>query len=107
MPALRFTTLCGAMTISFVLAGGCRDDAGSARADDLPPARQVQAEFSAALKPGDSAEKVEAFLGNRGLDVSYDEFQNRYQAVIRSRKTDFHAIQVYVNLDAKKRFLSV
>ena len=107
MAALRFTLLRAAMTLSVVLVGGCSDNAGSAHADDLPLAHQVQVEFSAALKPGDSAEKIEAFLGNRGLGFSYDEFQNRYQAVIRSEKTDFHAIQIYVNVDAEKRFLSV
>ena len=74
---------------------------------DLPAATQVQKDFEAALKVGDSSEKIEAVFKSRQLGASYDKYSNRYNSTMRSPKTDFHAISIVVHLDAERRFTSV
>lgn len=75
--------------------------------DELPVSAHVRNEFSAALKPGDPSEKIEAYFKGRSLDFAYDRYQHRYQATVRSRKSDFRAISIYVNVDRDKKFRSV
>jgi hypothetical protein len=73
----------------------------------LPSVAEVQAEFRTALRPGDTIAKVEAVFRSRELDASYDEFQNMYHGIIRSKHTEFYAIEINVKLDAEKRVVSV
>ncbi len=68
---------------------------------------KVEAEITAALKPGDSAEAIETYLRKRELEFSYDRFANRYQAIIRHPDSNFHAITIHILLDAQKRFAAV
>jgi len=67
----------------------------------------VESNFRTALKPGDSAEKIEEYFQSQQLGFSFDKYQDRYQSIIRSPSTDFHAIVIFVNVDAEKRFKSV
>ena len=68
---------------------------------------EVEADISSALKPGDAAETIEAYLRKRGLGFSYDRFANRYQAIIRHPDSNFHAITIHILLDPQKRYAGV
>jgi hypothetical protein len=60
-----------------------------------------------ALRPGDSSEKIEAYFKRRSLDFDYDQYQQRYESTMRSTKSNFHAISIYVRVDSEKRFKAV
>jgi hypothetical protein len=75
--------------------------------DELPKPARVRSEFNAALKPGDPSEKIEAYFKGRSLEFDYDKYQHRYQSTMRSTKSNFHAISIYVNVDKERRFESV
>ena len=67
----------------------------------------VKTEISAALHTGDDAESIERYLAQRNLAFSYDRFSNRYQSIIRDSESNFHAITIYILLDAQKRYVGV
>ena len=73
--------------------------------DTTPEA--VEAEISAALHKGDSAEAIERYLEQRNLPFSYDRFNNRYQSIIRDPDSNAHAITILVLLDDQKRYVDV
>jgi hypothetical protein len=73
--------------------------------DTTPEA--VEAEISAALHKGASAQAIERYLEQRNLTFSYDRFTNRYQSIIRDPESNAHAITVYVLLDDQKRYADV
>jgi len=99
MPHLRFLFATGVVVLS-VLPSACASD-------ELPKPAQVRSEFNAALKPGDSSEKIEAYFKRRSLEFDYDHYQQRYQSTMRSTKSNFHAISIYVRVDKEKRFETV
>ncbi len=76
-------------------------------ANDFPSAKQLQGELQAAMKVGDSREKIESVLKGRSLETTYDKYSQRYQSIMRRPTTDFHAIVIYVNVDKERRFVSV
>lgn len=55
-------------------------------------ALEVEQKINKELKPGDDAEKIEAYFKRDGLPVSYDEFSSRYQSIIRDTDSNYHAI---------------
>jgi hypothetical protein len=67
----------------------------------------IEAEISAALHKGASAEAIERYLDQRNLTFSYDRFSNRYQTIIRDPESDAHAITIYILLDDQKRYADV
>jgi hypothetical protein len=101
------------LALVVVMAGplmGCSN--GSSLAEirasaGLPPLADLRTEFRTALRPGDTIADVEAAFKSRGIDASYDRFQNMYHGIIRSKKTAFYAIEIDVKLDAEKRVVSV
>jgi len=76
-------------------------------ANDLPSSKQLQNELQAALKVGDSKEKIESVLKDRSLRATYDKYSHRYQSIMRSPTTEAHAIVIYVNVDQERRFVYV
>lgn len=73
--------------------------------DTTPEA--VEAEVSAALHEGASADAIERYLEQKNLTFSYDRFANRYQSIIRDPESDAHAITIYVLLDDQRRYVDV
>ncbi len=73
---------------------------------DITP-EEVEEKINSTLKPGDSAEKIEAYFEKEGLGSSYDRFLNRYQSIIRHPESNFHAITIYVYVDENKRFIRI
>jgi len=73
---------------------------------DVSPV-QVEAQFEAALNPGDSASAIEAYFATQGLEATYDKHSDRYQSIIRHPDSNFHAISIYVNVDEQQRFAGV
>ena len=76
---------------------------------DLPKAQTLEAQLNASLRVGDTREKIESVLSAQSPPViySYDQFQNRYQGIVRSKFGDWHAVVVYVRLDTQRTFTSV
>jgi hypothetical protein len=70
---------------------------------DLPAASHVDRELRAILTEGDARPKIEEGLAKQGIPYSYDRFTDRYQGIIRSKKSDFRAVVVYVYLDSAGR----
>lgn len=73
---------------------------------DVTPV-EVERQFRVALKPGDSAEVIEQYLHGRGLTGSYDNYQSRYQSIIRHPDSEFHAIVIYIFVDKQKKLIKV
>lgn len=96
---LRIAFLRVVILVVVVFLSGCNDG--------LPAATDVESDFRAALKLGDSAEKIEAFFQSQKLGFDFDKYQDRYQSIIRSPSTDFHAIVIFVNVDKEKRFKAI
>ena len=67
--------------------------------------KEVEPEINSSLKPGDSADKMEAYFENEGLVLSYDRFQGRYHSIIRHPESNFHAITIVIFVDEKRRFI--
>lgn len=67
--------------------------AGCFPALDATPA-EVEVEIREVLRPGDSAETIEEYFRIRGLDVTYDKYQNRYSSIIRHPGSSFYAITI-------------
>ncbi len=86
--------------LSFGLLSGCLFTL------DTTP-EEVEVEISSALKPGDNTEAIEQYLRKRGLEFSYDSFGNRYQAIIRHPKSNFHAITIHILLDSNNNYVGV
>jgi hypothetical protein len=80
--------------------------AGCARGLETTP-EQIEAEIRAALGDSADSQSIESYLRQRGLEFSYDRFANRYQSIIRDPRSDAHAISIYINLDAERRFADV
>ena len=94
----RFIGFCSLMAASTLV--------GCAGGLDTTPAA-VEAEISAALHKGASAEAIERYFEQRNFPFSYDRFANRYQSIIRNPESDAHAITIYVLLDDEKRYVDV
>jgi hypothetical protein len=61
------------------------------------------------LRPGDEKEVVRNFFLSRGLDPTFDRFQNRYTALIRDvrqRPFEICAVTVDAQLDRMERYVS-
>jgi len=70
---------------------------------DVNP-QDVESGINTALKPGDSAEKIEEYLASQQLESFYDRFSSRYQGIIRHPDSNFHAITFYIYVDKNKTF---
>jgi hypothetical protein len=70
-------------------------------APDLPTPAEVQVKISAAVPVGSSKATVDAALKAIGMTATFDRLLQRYQGIIRSQKTDRHAILFYVYLDSQ------
>lgn len=68
---------------------------------------QAEQKINAALSPGDSSAKIEAYFKIEGLGATYNKFGKRYQSIIRHPDSDFHAITIHVYVDENKTFLKV
>ncbi len=69
--------------------------------------QELEININAALKSGDSAQKIEEYLTSQELDSSYDGYSNRYQGIIRHPDSNFHAIVFYIYVDKNKAFIKV
>lgn len=68
-------------------------------------ASEVEQKISSELSPGDGYGKIEAYFEKEGLPFSYDEFNSRYQSIIRETDSSFHAIVIYVYVDGDRNFI--
>lgn len=85
-----------ALALSLLIAvAGC--------ASDLPTAPQLEKELRATLAEGATRPTIEATLARYGITYSYDRFANRYQGILRSKKSNWRAIGIYAQLDAEGR----
>lgn len=56
---------------------------------------------------GDSRMKIEQEFHRIGIGLTFDKFQNRYQATIREGCGTYEAISVYLNLDAQEKLSKI
>ena len=70
---------------------------------DVTPS-EVLDRIESSLRPGDNAEKIEAYFDQQQLDASFDRFNQRYQSIIRHPKSNYHAIVIYIYVDEERRF---
>lgn len=68
-------------------------------------AEEVEHRINEELKAGDGADEIEAYFKNEGLSVSYDEFNSRYQSIIRHPESNYHAITIYIYVDKDGNFV--
>jgi hypothetical protein len=61
------------------------------------------------LQVGDSQQKIEAILSKAKIEYSFDEFNQRYQCIIRdpsaSKPKGYHSIVVHVYVNSERRYL--
>jgi hypothetical protein len=67
--------------------------------------QEIEANINASLLPGDSSLKIEEYLASQKLESSYDEYNNRYQGIIRHPDSNFHAITFHIYVDDNKAFI--
>ena len=74
---------------------------GSCRGENVTSSR-LDAALRTQLSSGDSAARIKEVLAREGIVFSYDEFQRRYQGIIRNptKSNKLHDIVIYVYVDA-------
>lgn len=61
-------------------------------------------EMESAVAVGSPAAAIEDYLKQHSIDFSFDEFQSRYQAIIRHPTSNCHAVVIYVYTGAERAF---
>ena len=71
-------------------------------------AKKVDEILRRELKVGDSQQKIEAILSKEKIEFSFDDFNQRYQCIIRdpsaSKPKGYHSIVIYVYVDSERRY---
>ena len=89
------------IALSFwVLLTGCEEKGMTA--DDVEKLIQNN------LRVGDSSAAIEAFLDNQKIAHSYDDFNKRYQCIIRDPSPKYpkgrHSIVIHIYVDKNKNY---
>ncbi|MBI5276583.1 MAG: hypothetical protein HY854_08980 [Burkholderiales bacterium] len=66
----------------------------------------LRRDFGERVKVGDDRSKIEQALIELGLPFSWDRFSGRYQAVLGTPSSDFHAVVVHVYVDERQAYKS-
>lgn len=70
---------------------------------------EIEALIGSELYVGATAKVIEAFFERHGITYSYNEFGNRYQAIVRDVIPDLAVVQsvvIRVDLDSERRFVT-
>ncbi len=69
---------------------------------------QIRSKIERELNVGDSAIEIETFFKRSGLEYSFNKYRkpnNNYSAILRTGKSNYHAITIRIYVDEKKKFL--
>jgi len=88
------------LSVVFAANSGC--------AEHMMTSGKVEKLISEKLVVGDSESRIEDFLKDHDIAFSYDDFNNRYQCIIRdpspSKPKGYHSIVIYIYVDDSKTF---